>query len=669
MIDSASDKSASPPRARNPFGETPRLTVNGAGESHIVYDDDEFDVGRPAATLPPLERDISQQLRRASRFSTYSTGSMDDLIINNYRWLGQKNPSTAASRLSRSILAPERVTGDARRHSGDITDQSRGLPAQLSSFYAPGAVSPSWIQKNTQQAARQAKQAKLQATIEDENEEQDDWETVRESAFGTEVSYGYLGGGIKRAGSSVADMTDDGNNLPDFDDFETTNRIAQHPAHPQYKSEYRQRDLKGSRVPVFAPVYREHKVNGYLNDSTRTRPQPASSGYAPPPSLGRAVPNPFATPPPQVLPAKALAYRGVGIGMFKSKNPNHFKPSMRSLCTEIEEADHDDEPKTYMSEEQRRTWMREFSKHKLTLSTENEFLKESPTRSRPSSWQQMMDMAADGAIIDFNGTFKTDAIKQNAASDQKLRPLESSGKLLADQLAKIKPSGKKDSASKSRISLSAIPPGAQYQGLDGTSRAKKEQARRAAYRQSSSDHAKKYPTNQLRPLTLVESLPTSSYRPDQSPHGTPRRQSWRALYSPNQLRDMEQAGRGDRMANIPEVQSHSTFFSTNNTQNGGDNRFLFENPTLRQWKREISFVDEKTRCSVAVLCFSALFPPFLLLYILGTLDPIITWWTDGRFVTYAKRQRRLALVLLIIWCCVIVAGLIAFIAYWFSDLR
>lgn len=695
MIDSASDKSASPVRARNPFAETPRVVVQDADERQNVYEgDSDFDVGRPATTRLPLQREVSEALRRASRLSTYSTGSVDS-IIDNYRWFGQKAPSTAASRLSGSIATPQIVRRNHHRHSEDIADQSRGMPETLSSFYAPGAVSPSWIQKTSQgtvvrrpiipplspraqRAARQSKQDQRQAIVEDENEEQGDWETVGESGFGTEASYGYfIGGEVKRAGSSLANLTDDGN-LPDFDDFGSTNRIAQHPAHPSYESEYRQRDLKGSRVPVFAPVYREHKVNGYLNDSTRTRPHPTSSGYAPPPSLGRTHPNPFATPPPQVLPARPLAHRGIGIGMFKSKNPNHFKPSLQTLCTESEEADHDDEPKTYMTEEERRTWMREFSKHKLTLRTENEFSKSSPTKSRPSSWQRMIDQAADVAIKDFNGTFITDETKNNAASDQKLRSSQSSGKLLSDQLAKIKPSSKRDSAPKTQNTLSTIPSGARYQDLDGTSRERaKEEARRAAYRQSSNDYAKRYPTNQLRPLSLVDSLPSSSRRPGQSAAGNghrtsagaPRLQGWRALYSPSQLRDIEEAGRADRMANIPEGLSQSSFFSDNTPDGGVGNRFLFENPTLTHWKPEDSFVDEKTRCSIAVLCFSTLFPPFLLLYILGTLDPIIIWWTNGRFVTYAKKQRRLALIFLITWCCAIVAALIAFLAYWFSNLR
>jgi hypothetical protein len=97
----------------------------------------------------------------------------------------------------------------------------------------------------------------LQPTTDEPN----DWETVGESVIERPPATDFLGGTVGRAGSSIANHSD-ATSARDFDSFVSYDRITQHPGNNQYFGDYRQRDLKKTNIPVFLPVFREHKVNG-----------------------------------------------------------------------------------------------------------------------------------------------------------------------------------------------------------------------------------------------------------------------------------------------------------------------------------------------------------------------------------------------------------------------
>lgn len=137
--------------------------------------------------------------------------------------------------------------------------------------------------------------------------ERDDWETVATTApgYGSMRLHPPAAGrepfnllnsrGAKVTGSSVADVSDDNSlhNVP-FEEYASTDRIVQHPSRHEDSEESLQiHDVSGRKVPVMIPKQREHRVNGYPQNSSRLYPHSQRSGGEAAAALARKVSSPF----------------------------------------------------------------------------------------------------------------------------------------------------------------------------------------------------------------------------------------------------------------------------------------------------------------------------------------------------------------------------------------
>lgn len=107
--------------------------------------------------------------------------------------------------------------------------------------------------------------------------DRDEWETVATSGAGYDTvgpSVGlrtfYNSRSIKKAGSSIADVSDEDTTFPSNQELSgSQERILQHPPDDDGPHNYRLRNLKGAGRPVFVPEPRFHRVNGFMQNSTR----------------------------------------------------------------------------------------------------------------------------------------------------------------------------------------------------------------------------------------------------------------------------------------------------------------------------------------------------------------------------------------------------------------
>lgn len=117
-----------------------------------------------------------------------------------------------------------------------------------------------------------------------------DWETVATTvgqfdsnrAFASSTSFSGFHP-TKLTGSSIADYSDGGNfQVPGFGACSSMERILQHPTSGPVPNSRFCRPLKDTGRPVFLPKPRIHRVNGYLQDSSRifTDPTTGSSNIS-----------------------------------------------------------------------------------------------------------------------------------------------------------------------------------------------------------------------------------------------------------------------------------------------------------------------------------------------------------------------------------------------------
>jgi hypothetical protein len=328
-----------------------------------------------------------------------------------------------------------------------------------------------------------------------------------------------------------------------------------------------------------------------------------------------------------------------------AQGPGSLKRSAQTLNTEIEEEDYTriEEPPSGLqglSAEDRRNktleWMENFDEHKLEVRIEGQRTDSIgfPQASRPSSFLKTL-----GIIAKSVSTFFIKEHRQSTyTSDTMLRDLTLPGRIEMDGTEEYQDT-RHNAKRESKLRILAL-------------------------------------VDKMQPLT-PQSLSSSHvyttscsdefmYR---SPLAPPKKSSWRTLYSPSQLLGFQRSVEMDGF-NFSLSNSNNQI---DTTQPMGSRRRLFETPTLRLWKRDedtqTDLTHQKRNCSIMILCVCALFPPLLLLYTFGALDGVISWWTKGRYTTFAKSQRRLALILLVVWSITILIGLIVFLVYWFTKLR
>lgn len=651
--------------------DTPKLYIDAGDGNPVMYTDENEDQQLQHHRVP-LEREVSNALRRASGQSAYSTGSIADSIIDRYRHFGQKahaRPFGAGERSRNNHVETTPPLDTDLNWQAAMIDSSD----QPYTFYDEGVVPSDWVHGPEHSVVRipishaspphsPALKPKAYLVLPESahhtatDDGNNDWETVgtRTSLFGSvhdqSPSFGMIGGTVGRAGSSIADISDEGlsNNTFEVDDLRSTNRIAQHPAQSGYLVDYRQRSLKDTRAPVFAPRYRIHNVNGFLANSSRLQPQPSESSQNQLPSLGKNHTNPFIRTPPQFLDIQTPPSSGSSAKVVK--HGTGFKPSLQTLNTEIGEDDYTRElvpPSAFqhLSEQDRKKkameWMERFDEHKLTLPIHNNE-PQTPCpqdASRPTSFYKAMQ----SAVTNVSGFFSSDG--NGTPKDTKLRPLKLSARKQTDGIVDT-------------TSSVATPSRTGNKGH-------KHRLRDLTLVQ------KLYPPTPQTLSTLASQTPGSEYFVYRSPLAPPKQKRWKDLYSPSQLFGFREAAKADAL----DLNGHAdkTSSVTDTTPAVTSRKHLFERPTLRAWNRDeattTDLTHQKRNCSIVVLCICTLFPPLLLVYIFGGLNGIISWWTGGLYTSYAKSQKRLALIFSVAWGVAVFIGLVVFLALWFSRLR
>ena len=675
----------------------------------------------------PLEREVSKALRRASGFSAYSNASISSSVIEQF------GKYRIESRTSQIIGLLRRLHTEDAPQSGseDVDEKGRILAAQAQAFYDQGAIAPDWITTRQHHGVRVPIHHKgfmpdsppdsrhdldtcfgrRAVTSKEQEDDVNDWETVGESALGTEFKSGkdtprILGGTVHRAGSSIANTSDEGTqrtpspHIPEIDEFGSTERIAQHPGNIRYFGDYRQRDLKKTRIPVFLPVFREHKVNGYMADSTRIRPPPIPFGPNPLPPLAKPHTNPFNSPPPDIKTVRAVkpsysVSRGQG-----SRNQRLFPPPTITLSTSEESeitkhmfSPHHAKRPSRAAEPLCQTydWMDDFGDPGPAINMQ-QFLN-SDVPDRPNSWQHMMTFAK-GDTVQGSNPDGSRIVNSSAAGIKYTgtdAPLKSGllDNTQTDGFVETTTHPRKETVTQVRDHKPLVkgPPGAFYKDL--RSRPDSKHASWSYERERSSKvparhgSTKDYPTNTLRPLSLLADRRPSTHirasaRPSEetipndfvyrSPLAPPLRNSWKQLYSKSQLSLIREAAKGDGFLEAQTVPNGGLLRAS--IKHGGSCKHLLEAPRLFRWPREPStrngLCERKRKISVVVVCLCNIFPPMLFLYAIGRLDGIIVWWTNGEFSTFGKSQKRWACIAMCFWGLATFVGLVSFLIYRFS---
>lgn len=665
---------------KNPFRAHSRSTCRGGSYSedgHCVYDDH---LGlRETQERKPLEKEVSEALRRASGLSFYSMGSISSSILEpGQRFLSQqvynevpqpmnsrpqklegileaKSNANAEERnfYNQNALVPDQTTRHHHSirvpivHNGTYPDSPPVSPAQ---YLAPDFNRRSDLQDAFFLSSLTKDPAETSNVRQTSPE--DDWETVGESGFGLDRgqsrdytpaifgSYGNYGAStIHRAGSSIANTSDAGSLsicVPEVDHFNSsTDRIAQHPAKIEYSGDYRLRELKKTNMPVLLPSYKGNKVNGYLANSSRVAPpNPAQWFRSDPKPLKKPHRHPFKTTPPEVSSPRP--------SMPKSdrKKANHFPRLSKA-------------------------------KREGNLLTSSQ--------SRPSSWQHIMTFATGGAVPGFN--------EDGTRNGKSRGNAEATSEIEIEEGAEVDGDAEATTPARSlhqrleRRPLVRGPPGAFYQGLrsDGKRRVTGPHQDLKPARHPSRHGTKDYPTNELRPLSLSLRLdhPAAPHRtPSQGSNGhfyrspltPPQRQTWRDLYTNEQMKEIERAAEqstSDRRRT--EEWLHSSMRGS--TMENMAPRKFFEAPTLCPPIRNSaqgSMSSTKNSVSMAVLFICAFFPPLLGLYVAGYLDGIMRWATGGECTTFTRRGKKGAWGLLFVWLVAGIFVLIIFVSWWFT---
>jgi hypothetical protein len=669
---------SSPPTlpSNNPFrGSTgPQLIVSEATDNNSTGN---HGYNYATADREPLEREVSNALRRVSAISAYS----DESISSPLRYTDYQSDLPSSDSIA--CLRRQVLDDNPSSKSGSGNGNHQGIAAgQVQAFYNQGAIAPGWVNnqqtygiripinrkgffpssppdsppKTTALVASTQVQSATQ-TLDDVN----DWETVGESALGgyksSGATDGMLGGTVNRAGSSIANTSDEGSGssrVPDMEDYGSTERFVQHPGPIEYHNDYRLRDLKETRTPIFLPKFREHNVNGYLADSNRTRPPVNLFSYNPRPLDDHT--NPFSSPPPERMPTQKAK---------PSQSPRHYRaPSpmpfttptsntTESVATENNSADMAGPSCIIRRSQVNPNWMDDFGDPGPAIST--------PKQRNHNSYDHVMILAKGGTIAGYN----PDGTRIGGSSDMIN---------VNDGFVETGVNGGLKN-SRDRTLLVRGPPGAFYRGVQQRSRGescriggKYKDVESTVIPHPRKRAAKQLPTNRLRPLSMLNSTPITAegneankpFHSDdfiyRSPLGPPKRKSTHLLYKQSEL---------DKFKNIA-INARSGI-RLSSSKDSGFQRQLFEAPRLYRNPSDAEArsdpYEQKRNVSINALCLCNLFPPLLGLYAIGRLDGIAEWWTDGEITKFGKGEKRYAYIMATCWAMLTLVGLITFLIY------
>jgi hypothetical protein len=660
---------------RNPFRRGPAVAhftptlIDGAfdlegAQKHGVAPRPAVNDSVKKPTLVPqlaTERDVSIALHRMSAFS-YPT--KETSVRHNGD--GGFQSSTDSGGLLNYI-------GKQDRRPQEVVNQEQG-------FYHESAIHETWIGSNQFEQIRipinRSGSLSLPATGSRSSVAEDnatDWETVFENGLSRDTPAPL--GHVRTAGSSLANNSDEGNISPVFfehSDFSSTDRIVQHPGRIDYSHDYRKREIKEGNFPILLPSYGPHRVNGFPANSIRSispfQQQSDTYYYQHPTPLSRDHTNPFRSPPPEVIDglqvpgATANRPAPVTYGGPRAKQATHS-----TIVNTGRESG---------------SWMNEYGDPGPTVRP-GQALYASTIRavSGPALPDLQSRSTGSGSNIGDSSSPCPDGlvIDRNSATAQEKVPF-----------SHYTPAGARSSqaAIKERAPLVKGPPGAFYQGLRSRPdyRGRMLTPERQATSKTSRDISRSYPTNQIRPLSLLKArdpeqgigtfdgqamraqLPEDdeSRKSTIPPHlGRIKSKTWRLLYTEEQLsrlRDIE-GGQGGVHLDSLSQQSFSTTLSSRATGPGPMTAWPSP-PRLvpfphNEFTMRPDTVKTRKNLSNIVLVLCCFFPPMLILYGFGYLDNIVQSWTAGEANTFGRGHKKAALALAAFFFVAVIATIVA----------
>ncbi|RFU34379.1 hypothetical protein B7463_g2012, partial [Scytalidium lignicola] len=695
--------------SNNPFRSTSARPANGSMNVKFCPSNED---------RAPLERDISSVLRRVSTYSAFSEDSMD-----SYEMLGEglNLQSSTAAVHDRSLPVTSRDKSLKPRGTGSDEGDISNVSENSQVFYQHGAVAPSWVSSQHQNTVRvpifydayfpdsppttpfsQPYLADKEDVVSyDQDDGNGDWETVGDSITqsGLQSSHSVRGiyrGAVKQAGSSLANISDEGSLSfhPNMEQFRFPPEGHRHTLSSQ---SYRQRGLKETRMPIFPPVRRAHRVNGYLG----------RSGSSPNRHMRRPRPlkrhtNPFRSPPPNVSTfstfdtsdSTTYTHRFSG-----HKNRNHF-PCLGIMASSAEDKDITEQgiplqdlPSALTTTSHIANWIDESEEYRTTTNMLGQAL---PTVRHAPAKEELTSQDIGDAT---HNHYPTITANNNADSTDSLliehTPLETGAR------AQAKPYGSVQRvASSGHAQRVKGPPGALYRNIRSTSeqrRLSRVQAHNNAGNSIGQAGANENAINTGRPFSLLNSGPSptldsmaprqlllvhepsslaevsqtmpvtrnnQSYGfPHRSPPGPPRSTEWQMLYTDAQLQKMRDDAKA---AGVYDSQATLTPAIAGQSPGRAPRTIRTESPHLYRVRRGIrdpEVVQRGRKISIIALCLCNLFPPLLLLYATGHLDGIMLWWSEGKFDSFARGQKKAAYWLTSVWVISTIIGVACGIFY------
>ncbi|CZR55199.1 uncharacterized protein PAC_05085 [Phialocephala subalpina] len=583
-----------------------------ASESAIPRAED-FDSSQTSIdSRRPLERDISQELRRVS---AYSQDSIEQSVYQGFADRYQRVTDGNGNFLARQSLDTDSIDS-----IDSIDDNPPTVPPPLSTsptFYNTAAIPAQWIGSHENvripigrpeiPPRSPRRPAPPEATFppfaptsarghdRSQSRDVDDWETIGESQWSLELPNGGTNG-AHPTGSSIAGTSDAGSTSMFTDEaYGSTDRIAQHPAPLSGHTHYRMRDLTSCERPVLLPVYNQYRINGYPANSSRLRPP--TLAYQNPEPLQRQHNNPFDSPPPEILSPKqsgSKQSRRSRIFNGRAKSKNRFPPTKSTITSDGSGAT------AHRADTIRR---RRSSNHTKSLSETHGWIRgavslgsavdgrhlqsERTTRNdRPTSWGLIQAHA--------NG----ESVEGYSLKDGQITPN-------ADRFDGV---DVEEPVNRPQQGRQRLPTGSLYNSLRGKTSTRQRQ---------------------LRPDT-----PMGDFK-FRSPLAPPKSLQSRHMYSPSKLIEMEEFARADGLV-------HERGISTGE---GPSQKHIYEAPVITIFEDEhLNPLQEQmlNRVCLAICC---LFPPFLLCFAFSFLDSLLEWKMDGNVRKFGKSYKKWAFIL------------------------
>ncbi|KAH8813213.1 hypothetical protein F5884DRAFT_669789 [Xylogone sp. PMI_703] len=628
----------------------------------------------------PLERDVSSALRRLSSYSAFSEGSSEaqDMLGEG---LNLQSSAPDIHNRSLPLASPDRQLRSEVENSdeGELSNGSE----HTQTFYQQGAVAASWVSTHHQNTVRvpifhdayfpdsppatpfnQLDLAGGEDTIShDQDDGNGDWETVGDSITQSGLQSlqsvrGMYGGAVKQAGSSLANISDEGSlsSHPNMNNFEFPARKR----NSFFNRNSRQRglkDIKDTPIPIFFPTRRTSKVNGYLG-----RPESSTSRYMRRPRPLTNHTNPFRSPPPNVNSFSTFNT------FDASSTTNHVRRS---------------------SGHKNRNYL---SRLRITSSLEEEDITQQgiPLQNLPPAIPNTTHVVN---WIDESKGHRT--VTPNDSTDSTDSLLIGHTPLERD----VVQGGIRHVAGNGHAQLPREPPGALYRNIRSVSEQRcsnRLQINNNTENVTSQAGADDNTQNAFRPFSLLTSGPSPtldsmaphhlqpihdpnfrrdfssttpdaqhqsnglSYRPYHP--GPPSSTDWQMLYTDAQLQKMRDDARA---AGTYDSQATLTPAAIGRGS-GRLPRMTVESPHVYRVRRAVGDLEiawRERRISIVVLCICNLFPPLLLLYATGYLDGIMVWWTKGKIEGFARSQKRVAFWLTAIWAACTIIGVACGIFY------